>query len=223
MSLLVKISKILSDRREWLPGILREKYLFYFTRIYRMMIPWPSNIILRDNVRIQWTKCLLAEKPYSKIIVGEHSVIYENAMIESFGNGQISFGECCVIGDNRIYSRGKITFGKRVVTSWNVMLQDFDPHPINPELRARQVNNIAMNFKPAFGKKVYHHDPLDFDFSIGEITIGDDVWIGANTIILKGVKIGEGSIIAAGAVVPKGDYPARSIIAGNPARVVKSI
>lgn len=53
-----------------------------------------------------------------------------------------------------------------------------------------------------------------------KVVIGDDVWIGANSIILPGVNIGEGAIIAAGSVVTK-DVPAFSIVAGVPARIMK--
>ena len=52
------------------------------------------------------------------------------------------------------------------------------------------------------------------------IIIEDDVWIGANSIILGGVKIGNGAIIGAGAVVTK-DVPPRAIVAGNPAKLIK--
>lgn len=53
------------------------------------------------------------------------------------------------------------------------------------------------------------------------ITIGKHVWIGTNAIILKGVVIGDGAVIGAGAVVTK-DVPNRCVVAGNPARVVKT-
>lgn len=52
------------------------------------------------------------------------------------------------------------------------------------------------------------------------IVIGDDVWIGMNVIILKGVKIGTGAIIAAGAVVTK-EVPPYTLVAGVPAKVIK--
>lgn len=54
------------------------------------------------------------------------------------------------------------------------------------------------------------------------ITIRDDAWIGMNCIILKGVTIGEGAIVGAGSVVTK-DVPAWTLVAGNPARVIKQI
>jgi maltose O-acetyltransferase len=54
-----------------------------------------------------------------------------------------------------------------------------------------------------------------------EVVIEDNVWIGTRVIILPGVRIGEGSIVGAGAVVSK-SFPAYSIIAGNPAQVVRS-
>ena len=55
-----------------------------------------------------------------------------------------------------------------------------------------------------------------------EIIIDDDVLVGANTIILKGVHIGARSVIGAGSVVTK-DIPEDSIVAGNPAKVIKKI
>jgi virginiamycin A acetyltransferase len=57
-------------------------------------------------------------------------------------------------------------------------------------------------------------------FSKGPIVIGDFVWIGTNALILSGLNIGVGSIIAAGAVVTK-DVPAYSIVGGNPAKIIK--
>ncbi len=54
----------------------------------------------------------------------------------------------------------------------------------------------------------------------GPVQIGNDVWIGARAIILSGVTIGDGAIVAAGAVVAR-DVPAYGIVAGNPARLIK--
>lgn len=60
-----------------------------------------------------------------------------------------------------------------------------------------------------------------FDLPVkGDLIVGNDVWFGYNSLIRNGVTIGDGAIIAAGAVVVK-DVPAYSIVAGNPAKVIK--
>jgi acetyltransferase-like isoleucine patch superfamily enzyme len=56
----------------------------------------------------------------------------------------------------------------------------------------------------------------------GPVTIKDGAWINFGAIVLKGVTIGEGAVVAAGAVVTK-DVPANTVVAGNPARVVKAL
>jgi len=56
----------------------------------------------------------------------------------------------------------------------------------------------------------------------GDIELGDGVWVGAMAIILPGTKIGAGSVIGAGAVV-QGEFPPFSVLAGHPARVVRTI
>ncbi len=57
--------------------------------------------------------------------------------------------------------------------------------------------------------------------AISPITIGNDVWIGARVIILPGVTVGDGSVIGAGSIVTK-DVPPYTIVAGNPAKVIKA-
>jgi acetyltransferase-like isoleucine patch superfamily enzyme len=68
------------------------------------------------------------------------------------------------------------------------------------------------------------HDPnaeiMDDSYIVLPIEIGDNVWIGANAIVLPGVKIGSGSIVGAGAVVTK-DVPSNTIVGGVPARPIR--
>lgn len=75
--------------------------------------------------------------------------------------------------------------------------------------------NAVCNFP---FKEKFQYDYYDSDQGKGEITVGNDVWIGEGARILDGVTIGNGAIIAAGTVVTK-DVPAYALYAGNPGRV----
>lgn len=205
-------------------------FLFLRTRMLsRFFLNESQGYTLGKNVRLQRLSCLSAERPDASIEVGQDSIIYENARIEAYGSGKIHMGVGCVIGDARIYSRKSIRIGNRVVTSWNVFIQDFDPHPISPSLRSVQLKKIVSDFKPQFETDAHSSISkadaqllTEWGFPAEEVEIGDDVWIGANVSILKGARIGSGCIIATGSVVLAGHWPEGSILAGVPAKVVKS-
>jgi maltose O-acetyltransferase len=98
----------------------------------------------------------------------------------------------------RVSSYGKVVFGKGTI--------------IGPDLVIHTANhNYQKDIKTI---------PYDAELDIKDVVINDAVWIGSNVIILPGVKIGKGSVIASGSVVTKevSDY---SIIGGNPAKLIK--
>ena len=223
-----KVSRAIRERPLYLWQYARGDFLFRRTGFFRSCFPGlltaDGRIQIGKNVRVQRVRCLRVDLPDAQIQVGDHSVIYEHARLEAFGSGKISLGRCNVIGDTKIVSRAGISLGDRVVTSWNVFIQDFDPHPVDPEARAVQIHNLCASFHPTDGSLTRLPGELKVDsLPASPIRIGDDVWIGAGAMILKGAKIGSGSIVAAGAVVLSGDWPARSVLAGNPARVVKTL
>ena len=94
----------------------------------------------------------------------------------------------------------RITIGERVTVGANSTILDTDFHPLDSETR-----------------RLYpqHAQPKP-------VIIEDDVFIGMNCLILKGVTIGQGSVIGAGSVVTR-NIPRRVIAAGNPARVLKDL
>lgn len=94
----------------------------------------------------------------------------------------------------------KITIGNNVAVGANCTIIDTDFHPLDPDYR-----------------KLHPQDAIT-----APINIEDDVFIGMKCMVLKGVTIGHGSVIGAGSVVTK-DVPARSVAAGNPARVLRTI
>ncbi len=112
-----------------------------------------------------------------------------------------------IIGSNAgfsgisIYCSRAITIGNYVNCGGNVSIWDTDFHPLDFEdRRMHRIDKIASS----------------------PVTVGDDVFIGANTIVLKGVAIGNRSVIGAGSIVTK-QIPADEIWAGNPARFIKKI
>lgn len=125
-------------------------------------------------------------------------------------DGNVEVGRYTTLWGPNIYIGAllqKITIGSFCSIARNVTIQE-------TYHRSDTVSTYHM-LKNIFGDQGHG----DF-ISKGDIQIGNDVWIGAHAIILSGVTIGDGSIIAAGAVVNK-DVPPYAVVAGNPARVVK--
>lgn len=128
-----------------------------------------------------------------KVRMGERVVIYYGAEIRK--PTSLEIGEGTVIGDNAILdARSGIVIGSNVNFSSNVSIWTLQHDHRDP---------------------VFRCTPEHY----GAVTIGNRVWIGPNTIILPGVKIGEGAVVAAGAVVTK-DVPAFSLVGGIPAKVI---
>ncbi len=116
---------------------------------------------------------------------------------------QLIIGDDTFVGHNCTFVIGKsIHIGRGCLLSTDVALRDFDGHPLDPVDRAAGLPAASNEVRP--------------------IVIGDNVWIGSRAIVLKGVTIGDNSIVATGAIVTR-DVPPNVVVAGNPARVVKSL
>jgi acetyltransferase-like isoleucine patch superfamily enzyme len=147
----------------------------------------------------------------SKIIIDGNCWLRGEIMLAKHG-GEVNIGKHVFFGEySRIWSASKITIGNNVLISHNVNIHDFDSHPLDYLLRKTQAEYILDNNKLP-----------DDSFGVPEkpIIIEDHVWICFNAVILKGVTIGKGAIVAASAVVTE-DVPPFTIVAGNPAKVIK--
>jgi tetrahydrodipicolinate N-acetyltransferase len=130
----------------------------------------------------------------AKIVVEGHASIFRGTNIIICDTGVLTIKNNTYINEySRIQCRESITIGENCSISWGVNILDTDEHNI--------LGPIAQKSK-------------------APVVIGDHVWIGCQAIILKGVTIGNGAIIAAGAVVTK-DVPVRTLVAGFPAKVIK--
>lgn len=119
---------------------------------------------------------------------------------------------------------GKHSYGELNIKSWgskNEGLEIGNYVSIGPEVIFLLGGNHYTKTVTTYPFKViYFNETVPEALSKGKIIVEDDVWIGMNTLILSGVKIGKGAVIGAGSVVSK-DIPPYAIAAGNPCKVIK--
>ncbi len=148
----------------------------------------------------------------SLVTIGDHFLLLSgdnlsplchdtSASIRVCPNAKLTIGDNCGISGGTIWVTKNVTIGDYVNIGGNCCIMDGDIHNIDWRLRRvdRQQN---VSYKSS------------------DIVISDDVWMGANCTVLKGVHIGPRSVIGAGSVVVS-DIPADCIAAGNPCRVIK--
>lgn len=172
-----------------------------------------------QNVRIGLDSVLTGGETFRRffserdpaVVIGAHSHLQD---------AQLALGKraCLHVGDHVfaahliILAEDEIHIGDRVFISFNVVLADTDFHPIEPA--ARIADAIAIS--------PLGHGRARPPIATAPVRIDDDVWIGPNVTILKGVHIGAGAFIEPGAMVTH-DVPARARVLGNPAQIVGEV
>ena len=133
--------------------------------------------------------------PFQNFSLGNYSTIEDFATINN-GVGAVSIGDNSRIGIGNVII-GPVTIGNNVILAQNIVMSGLNHNYTDVDIP------IYMQGE-----------------TVGNITIEDDCWIGANVVITAGVTIGKHSVVAGGAVVTK-DIPSFCVAVGNPARVVK--
>lgn len=161
------------------------------------------------NIRI-YGRLLFKSCDDSTVVLGDNLVIRSATKYNFVGinkavsiavlkNAQLSIGDYTGFSGTSIFAAQKIVIGKYCNFGGNTAIWDTDFHPL--EYSDRRVQNTSkIRSMP--------------------VIIGDDVFVGANTIILKGVEIGDRAVIGAGSVVTK-NIPPDEIWAGNPAKFIR--
>jgi acetyltransferase-like isoleucine patch superfamily enzyme len=125
--------------------------------------------------------------------------------------GRLSIAEDVYIGDDALISCStRIEIGAGTLIGHGAQVFDNDSHPIDPEGRDRQWRRIR------YGER------LPFTVEAAPVTIGRRVWIGMYALVMKGVTIGDGAVVAAGSVVTH-DVPPLTVVGGNPARPIRTL
>ena len=164
-------------------------------------------------IRKGWLVSIFLHSPNGSLVIGDGFKCNNKITSNSIGLIQpcvfniSAAGSKIVIGNNvgisgsTICARRSVIIGDNVLIGSGCIITDTDAHPINWRLRREGRDDLK---------------------AIEPVIIGNDVFIGARSIILKGVSIGDRAVIGAGSVVCK-DVPADTIVAGNPAVIVKKL
>lgn len=146
----------------------------YSCRVYPEARIEPNNRHIRDSIS-----------------VGANTHI--RGHLVTFGHGGlITMGSYCYVGEySKVWSAVDLKIGDRVLIAHNVSIFDSNTHPMNASERHRHFVDIITNRRHL----------SEIDLREAPVIIEDDVWIGCNSVVLKGVTIGRGAVIGAGSVV----------------------
>jgi acetyltransferase-like isoleucine patch superfamily enzyme len=147
-------------------------------------------------------------KNEGKIMIGDNVCLNSNPDGESYKTGLVTFlessliriGNNCWLNGTMIYARSEVIIGDNCMFGHGVIILDNNSHNISIDQVKRRCNEITSR----------------------PIVLGNNVWVGRQSIILKNVNIGDNSIIAAGFVVTK-NVPSNQLFGGNPASFIKNL
>ena len=172
-------------------------------------VEWGEGLYLETA---QIFRHLRSREPRS-VVFGNHVSCYSGCSFSVGVKGRCTVGDYTLLNGALIMAEERIEIGSCCLISWNVGIADSDFHPLDPAARRQDALALAPYLK---------NRPPRPEIRTAPVLIRDNVWIGMGAVILKGVTIGENSVVAAGAIVTR-DVPPNTVVAGNPARVVKEL
>jgi acetyltransferase-like isoleucine patch superfamily enzyme len=184
-------------------------------------LPWdwypgmiPDNIVLGDDTYIETSLSFDLYRSQSPVGLrfGRGSAVYKDTMFDLGPRAQVQVGEYALIHGARIICDAELKIGNYALISWQVVLMDTYRVPFDL-VKRRQILERASCQPDRYPSA---------DVPAKPIWIQDNVWIGFDACILPGVTIGEGAIVGARSVVTQ-DVPPYTVVAGNPARVVRQL
>ena len=176
--------------------------------------PIPPNVEFGEGFyceSAQVFKKMLSKRPRA-VVFGNHVSVYAGCSFAIQKDGHCTVGDFTLLNGAIVMAEELVQIGSHCLISWGVGIADSDFHPLEPAQRLIDSKALAPFFK---------NRPPRPKLKTAPVKIGDNVWIGMNAVILKGVTIGDNSVVAAGAVVTR-SVPPNTIVAGNPAVTVKS-
>lgn len=180
---------------------------------FKYVTNWRASIF-QENFKV-W---VLNPENRAYVKVGNDCML-DCALFFESGKGEIIFGDNVYIGRSTLLCRSKIEFENNIFVAWGVCFYDHDSHSLDYKYRQQDLRQQVADYK----------DGINFItnknwncVNTKPIKVCENAWIGMNSIILKGVTIGEGAIVAAGSIVTR-DVAPWTVVAGNPASFVRNV
>jgi acetyltransferase-like isoleucine patch superfamily enzyme len=178
--------------------------------VHRLWRHFQAHTVIEADVLLGLSAWCINTGAPEAIRLGAGSVCRGLLRRERFGDGRIRMGSGVYVGDDVLISAADaVTIGDHTLVAHGVQIFDNDSHPADAGQRLAHWRQI-LGSSPA--------QPVEI--ATAPVHIGFQAWIGFNSIILKGVTIGDEAIVAAGSVVTR-DVPERAIVAGNPAQLIR--
>jgi acetyltransferase-like isoleucine patch superfamily enzyme len=174
----------------------------------------PENVVLDETAYVETTfsfRLFRSTQPRG-VEYGRAASTYLGTMFDVGPNGRVKLGNYALVHGARIVCDSEIIIGDYALVSWNVVLMDTYRVPISAARRREELKLV-----PARQLRI-----ASASVESKPIHIERNVWIGFDSCVLPGVTIGEGSIVGARSVVTA-NVPPFTIVAGNPARVIREI
>jgi acetyltransferase-like isoleucine patch superfamily enzyme len=177
--------------------------------LWRIFEAFDQMAVPGDRLRLGLKARIVSKNADRRIAIGDDCAIRGTIRCER--GGRVSIGSTVYVGDDVIISaHTDISIGDVTLLAHGVHIFDNDSHPTDPA--QREAHFKAILGVPSSGK---------YEVASRPVRIGRGCWLGFNSAVMKGVAIGDESIVASNAVVIN-DVPPRVVVAGNPARVVKT-
>ena len=170
----------------------------------------PPNVQLGPNTLITSDyafKRFLSKQPQA-LLIGANCTM-DGVHFAIGREGRVQIGDYCYFTNAVLLCELELRVGNYVLIGWNATIADTDFHPLAPAERIADALACSPLAQGRPRPAIPRHP----------VIIEDDVWIGPNATVLKGVRIGQGSFIEAGSLVTR-DVPPRSRVLGNPAQII---
>lgn len=152
-----------------------------------------------------------------RVQIGNQCLLGTTIILEG-DTSKVKIGDRVYMGNSSIICKSSVSFGNDILVAWGVVFYDHDSHSLDYRFRDQDVKQTYIDYVNEKGNYLKNKN-WNVVNSL-PIVIEDHAWIGAESMILKGVTIGKGAIVGARSVVTK-DVPPFTVVAGNPAKVVK--